>query len=218
MDPKVNVQMVFDIPCVWSYFTYARLQRALAHFRSGGGRAELTFRPYQLVPDATVEGRLNVDVLRHAFGDDAEHSIGRIAALASDEGLTFHPERAVHSNTFHAHRLIAVASAQGCGEDMAERLFRAHHTDQLNLADLDTLKTLAAEIGVGWSDEGIARTREALESTRRLGVHGIPILQFEDRPALTGTPSEDSLLAALHSAVGRRRVAPRFTTTDRRPS
>jgi predicted DsbA family dithiol-disulfide isomerase len=200
---QVKLRLVFDIPCVWSYFAYARLQRALTCFRAAGGRAELTFRPYQLAPDATVEGQLKVDVLRRAFGDDAQHSIARIAALAAHEGLTFHPERAVHSNTTQAHRLIAVASDQGRGEDMAERLFRAHHTDQLNLADLPTLKTLAAEIGVGWRDDGIERIREELESTRSLGVHGIPIFQFEGRPALIGAPSEDALLTALRAVVGR---------------
>ncbi|WP_433558126.1 DsbA family oxidoreductase [Pseudonocardia xinjiangensis] len=154
-------------------------------------------------PNVAAHGRRQRAGQACAFGDDAQHSIARIATLAAHEGLTFHPERAVHSDTTQAHRLIAVASDQGRGEDMAERLFRAHHTDQLNLADLPTLKTLAAEIGVGWRDDGIERIRDELESTRSLGVHGIPIFQFEGRPALIGAPSEDVLLTALRAAVGR---------------
>ena len=195
---KVTVQMIFDIPCVWSYFAYARFERVLGRSRADGGQVEVAFRPYQLDPDATVEGELRVDMLRRAFGADAQRSITEITALATREGLIFHHERAIHANTFEAHRLIAVASAQGLGEAMVERLFRAHHTDQLNCADLDTLKALAAEIGVAWSDDGAAETRaRRLCLTRRFGSGGIPVFLFEDRPALVGTPTEASLLAAL---------------------
>ncbi|TDB79824.1 DsbA family protein [Micromonospora sp. KC721] len=195
-----RLQFTFDVPCVWSYFAFARLRRALARFRADGGRAEVVFRPFQLAPDATVAGELKTDVLRRAFGGDIEETVAEITALAAQEGLLFRHHKAIFSNTFEAHRLIALASRQGLGEEMVERLFRAHHTDELNIADVDTLKRLAAEVGVHWSDDDDDETRAELDRVRRSGVRGVPVLQFADRPAMTGEQSEQDLFAALAKA------------------
>lgn len=198
---STTVQFVFDIPCVWSYFGFTRLQRALARFRADGGRADVVLLPFQLDPGASVAGEPKLEVLRRAFGADAPAAVARITAMAAEEGLRFRHENAIYSNTFEAHRLIAVAARQGLGEEMTERLFRAHHTDELNIADLDTLKALAAETGVRWSDEGAEETRDALELVRNSGVRGVPVYRFAGRPALTGAQSEQALLAALTSAA-----------------
>ncbi|MEO3806877.1 DsbA family oxidoreductase [Nonomuraea sp. B1E8] len=200
---SATVTFVFDIPCVWSYFGFTRLQRALARFRSEGGQADVVFRPFQLDPDASVEGEPKIEVLRRAFGDEAESAVAGITAMAAEEGLGFRHEKAIYSNTFEAHRLIAVAARQGLGEEMAERLFRAHHSDELNIAEVGTLKALADEIGVQWSDEGAGETRAELDRVRRSGIRGVPVFQFAGRPALSGAQSEQVLLAALASA-GRR--------------
>ncbi|MFC7722252.1 DsbA family oxidoreductase [Nonomuraea recticatena] len=194
---NTTVQFVADIPCVWSYFGYTRLRRVLARFRAQGGRADVVFRPYQLDPDATVAGEPKMEVLRRAFGQDAASAVAAITAKAETEGLRLRHDKAVYSNTFEAHRIIAVAARQGLGEEMAERLFRAHHTDELNVADVDTLKGLAAETGVRWSDEGADELRAELDRVRRSGVRGVPVFQFPGRPPLTGAQSEQALQAAL---------------------
>ncbi|WP_180903879.1 DsbA family oxidoreductase [Nonomuraea indica] len=198
---STTVQFVFDIPCVWSYFGFTRLRRALARFRADGGQADVVLLPFQLDPDASVEGEPKLQVLRRAFGADAEAAVTRITAMAAEEGLLFRHENAISSNSFEAHRLIAVAARQGLGEEMTERLFRAHHTDELNIADLDTLKTLAEETGVRWSHEGAEETRAALELVRNSGVRGVPVYRFAGRPPLTGAQAEQTLLAALTSAA-----------------
>jgi predicted DsbA family dithiol-disulfide isomerase len=82
---------------------------------------------------------------------------------------------------------------------MVERLFRAHHTDELNIADEDTLAALAAETGVQWSGEGAEQTRAEIDRVRRAGVRGVPVFRFGDGPALTGAQSEQDLLAALRA-------------------
>ncbi|MFI0357607.1 DsbA family protein [Actinomadura sp. 9N407] len=196
---NTTVHFVLDIPCVWSYFAFARLQRALVRFRAEGGQAEVAFAPYQLSPDATVEGELKIEVLRRSFGDGTADAVVGITAKAADEGLEFRHDRAIFSNTFEAHRLIAVAAGQGRAEEMVERLFRAHHTDELNIADADTLKKLAAEAGVQWSDEGAEETRAELDRVRVSGVRGVPVLQVGERPALTGAQTEAALLTMLRA-------------------
>ncbi|GGU90499.1 DSBA oxidoreductase [Actinomadura cremea] len=197
---SIKVGFTFDIPCVWSYFAFTRLQRALTRFRADGGRAEVVFHPFQLAPEATTEGEPKVEVLRKALGVDPAQAVAEITELAAQEGLVLRHDKAVFSNTFQAHRLVALASGQGLGEQMVERLFRAHHTDELNVADLDTLQRLAAEAGVRWSDEGAERTRADLDRVRRSGIRGVPVLQFADRPATSGALSEQAILSVLAHA------------------
>lgn len=195
----MNVEMVLDIPCVWSYFGFVRLQRAMARFRAEGGRSDLTFAPFQLIPGATVEGEPKVEAMRRDFGDNVQAAIEGIAALAASEGLEFHHAGAVIANTFEAHRLIAVASEQGLGEQMVERLFRAHHSDELNVADPATLRKLADEVGVVWSEEGAAALRDQFDRVLRSGVRGVPVFVFDGGTVLRGDQSEDTLYQALRA-------------------
>ncbi|MFD0898940.1 SgcJ/EcaC family oxidoreductase [Actinomadura sediminis] len=201
---NTTVEFTLDIPCVWSYFAFARLRRALDRFRADGGRTQIVFRPYQLSPEATAAGELKTEVLRRAFGGDPADAVAEITARAAEEGLEFRHERAIFSNTFEAHRLIGVAAAQGRAEEMVERLFRAHHTDELNIADVEVLKGLAAEAGVEWSDEGADATRRELDRVRGSGVRGVPVLRFGGRPQVSGALPEEEFLAALRESAAPR--------------
>ncbi|GAA2608940.1 DsbA family oxidoreductase [Actinomadura fulvescens] len=189
----MKVEIILDLPCVWSYFAFHRFQRVAARV---GGELEVGFLPFQLAPEATAEGELKVDVLRRSFGDATPDAIAGITAKAAEEGLVFRHERAIFSNTFEAHRLIRVASAQGKGEEMVERLFRAHHTDELNIADPVVLRSLAGEVGVTWSDEGAEELRAELARVRGMGVRGVPVFLINGRE-LSGAQSEEELTAAL---------------------
>lgn len=195
----MKVEIILDVPCVWSYFAFNRFQRVAARIREEGGELEVGFLPFQLAPEATPEGEPKVDVLRRSFGDGTEDAITGITAKAAEEGLVFRHERAIFSNTFEAHRVIALASAQGKGEEMVERLFRAHHTDELNVGDLGVLRSLAEEVGVAWSDEGAEESRAELERVRRSGVRGVPVFLVDGRE-LPGAQSEEELSAALEGA------------------
>ncbi|MFD3870841.1 DsbA family protein [Streptomyces sp. NPDC058623] len=196
----MKIDITLDIPCVWSYFAFNRLRRAAARVRAAGGTVDLVFHPYQLAPGASGEGEPKSAVLRRAFGSGADAAVARITALAAAEGLEFDHERAVWSNTFEAHRLIADAEAQGRAEDVVERLFRAHHTDGLNIADPEVLRSIAAEFSLARRDDGAAELRAALERVRREALPGIPFLRFPDGTTATGMPSAALLDRALGPA------------------
>ncbi|MEU5944305.1 DsbA family protein [Micromonospora sp. NPDC047465] len=104
------------------------------------------------------------------------------------------------SDTLPAHRLIAVAARQGRGEAMVERLFRAHHTDELNVADPATLRRLAGEVGVAWQDGGDDDVRAALARVRAEGVRGVPVFRIAGR-TLNGALSEETLHQAMSATM-----------------
>ncbi|MBQ1074037.1 DsbA family protein [Micromonospora sp. C31] len=196
----MDVQFVFDVPCVWSYLAYARFQRAAARIRAEGGEVTVRFRPFQLDPRATVDGEPKIDVLRRAFGAEADDAVAGIESKALSEGLTFCHRHAVWSDTLPAHRLIAVAARQGRGEAMVERLFRAHHTDELNIADQATLRRLADEVGVAWRDGGDDDVRAELARVRAEGVRAVPVFRLAGRTP-HGALSEQTLYQEMSAPV-----------------
>lgn len=193
----MKVELTMDVICAWSYMGYTRFQRAAARHRARGGEVEVAFRPFELAPGAPTDGFPLLDALRFAMGEGAPREAAKVAELARHDGLELNHGRAIATGTFEAHRLIAVASAQGRGEAMAERLFRAHFTDGLHIGDEGTLKGLAAEVGVTWSDDGADETRRELARVRAEGVSGVPVFRFEGGRALSGAQPEDALSAAL---------------------
>jgi predicted DsbA family dithiol-disulfide isomerase len=198
-----HVEITFDVGCTWSYLAYARFQRAAARFRDGGGTLDVAFRPFQLDPGASPEGEPKREVHRRHFGADFDHegAMDEMSALGADLGLAFGHD-AVWADSFEAHRLVAVASAQGRGEAVVERLFRAHHAEGLNIGDEAVLRRLAEETGVAWSDDGADGVRAELARVRADGIRGVPVFAFAgSRVPLVGDQSEAALDAALRSAA-----------------
>lgn len=198
-----TVEFVLDLICVHSYLAFTRFARAARRFRESGGELEVVFRPFLIAPEAPATGRPLFEVHKAAFGEETARAITADKSFGAEDGLDIDFERAIHTNTFDAHRLLAAAAAQGSGEAMAERLFRAYMTDGLNIGDPGTLDRLAAEVGVepakdGGAGDGAA-VREEINSMRRLGVTSVPLLFFKEGPTLSGAQPEDAYLKALRT-------------------
>lgn len=186
-----------DVACAWSYIGYTRFSRAARRHRAEGGAVTVRFAPFRLDPLASTEGEPLLDTLRNKFGNDVEDESRHVAALAVKDGLELNYDRALHTNMLQAHGMIAAASEQGLGEQMAERLFRAHFTDGLNVGDPDTLASLAAEVGVADAAIDTERVRAELDRVQQLGVRQIPVFRFEGGSELSGAQSEHDLHTAL---------------------
>ncbi|MCH0542305.1 DsbA family oxidoreductase [Streptomyces sp. MUM 203J] len=201
MDPNTttqrSVEFVLDLICVHSYIAFTRFSRAAQRFRDSGGQVDVTFRPFQIAPDAPATGRPLFDVHKEAFGEDTARAIAEDTSFGAEDGLDIRFERAVHTNTLDAHRLVAAAASQGAAEAMAERLFRAYMTEGLNIGDPATLARLASEVGVEPPEDGASAVRAEIDRMRRLGVTSVPLVLVDDGPAMSGAQPEDAYLKAL---------------------
>ncbi|MEU6055962.1 DsbA family oxidoreductase [Streptomyces xanthochromogenes] len=193
----MNVQVVLDIACAHSYVGVTRLYRAADALRAKGEEATISFLPFQLAPYASGTATPLIEALERHLGRGVRESTRRMAAEARGDGLTLDYERALATNTFESHRLLALAGAQGRQEPMAERLFRAHFTDGLDIGDPAVLARLADEAGVAFDDTGRAELEAELARVRSLGITGVPVFLFEDGTVLAGSQSEEALAAAL---------------------
>ncbi|MGN9844705.1 DsbA family oxidoreductase [Nonomuraea sp. H19] len=199
----MKVEIFSDVVCPWCYIGHARFARAAERFRAKGGTIEVTMRPYQLNPDASAEGEPLIPHLERKFGPNAGQMVARVVSTAAAEGLELDYDKAVSAGTFEAHRLVEVATRQGLGEEMADRLFRAHFSEGLNVADADVLAKLAAETGVRDSGEGAEEVREQLGRARALGITGVPLFLFEGAYAVSGAQPEDAFAAAIDEVAER---------------
>ncbi|MFI0777389.1 DsbA family protein [Streptomyces sp. NPDC021212] len=134
------------------------------------GDVELAFLPFQAAPDAPAAGEPLFEIHKRYFGEATARQIASDTTLGAADGLELNLRPAMFTHTFDAHRLLAQAAAQGRGEPMAERLFRAYFTDGLCLSDRPTLARLAAETGVVMDDTGADELRAALVRVRTPGI------------------------------------------------
>jgi len=205
----MQIEVFSDVVCPWCYLGKRRLETALAGF---DGPAEVTWRAFQLQPDAPRygepgAGELSVVALADRYPPaQIEEMQGRLTALAAEEGLDYALDRAYHVNSFDAHRLAKAAARHGRGEEMVERLFRAQQVEALRVDDPAVLARLAAEVGVPAStpaeDEADAAAVIAdLEEAAAIGVNGVPFFVLDHRFAVSGAQPAELLGRALAQAA-----------------
>ncbi|HEU5159798.1 MAG TPA: DsbA family oxidoreductase [Streptosporangiaceae bacterium] len=215
----MRIDIFSDIVCPWCYLGRTRFQQAVATY---DGSVEVTWRPFQLDPDAPATAEPATERLAAKFGGRARvtEMHERMRELTSAEGLRYEPERALRANTRDAHRLVWWAGREGDQDAMVDRLFRAYHAEGRNIADAETLVALVAETGQDadrarallGTDEGVAEVEHDLEQTRALGITGVPFFLFEDAWAVSGAQPAEVFGAAL------REVERKLATSGADPS
>lgn len=207
----MKVEIWSDIACPWCYIGERRFSRALGSF-SHRDDVRIVWRSFELDPTAPrVQDLPQAELLARKYGVSLEQARGmdaNMTAEARKEGLDFHFERVRVGNTFDAHRLIHFATANGRGEAMIERLFKAYLTDGEAIGDVNVLARLGDDVGL---DATAVRTtlagtdysdavRADEERARALGVSGVPFFAIDERYGISGAQAPELILDALRQA------------------
>jgi predicted DsbA family dithiol-disulfide isomerase len=129
-----------------------------------------------------------------------------LSAQAAAVGVTMAFDVAQPTNTFDAHRLIALAAAQGQSEEMSERLFRAYFEEGLLVSDHEQLNELAEEVGVLdatllWETDAFASDVRADErAAEQLGITGVPAFLIDNKFMVMGAQGADKIAEVLERA------------------
>ncbi len=194
----MQIDIVSDVSCPWCALGVNALERALE--RTGVPEdLEIRFQPFQLNPDMPAQGMALDTYLTQKVGIPAaqlEAASAMLRERGETVGFSFGPREHIW-NTFDAHRLIALAGAEGpkgAQRKLKLALLRTYHGEGRNPSDPDILVALAAEAGLD-----PARARQVLESEacadevreaeakwRAMGVSGVPTMVIDGRRALTG--------------------------------
>ena len=203
----MQIEIWSDVVCPWCYIGKRRLERALGEFEHAD-EVEVTWRSFQLNPDAPATAVPTLDYLAQRFGPQAQGMTARVAEMGKGEGLTLDFASSLTVNTLEAHRMLHLAADLGIGDAASERLLRAHFTEGADVSDPETLTKLMTEAG---ADE--ARVREVLAGTeyadavqadidmaRRLGANGVPFFVIDRKYGISGAQAAETFLHALRTA------------------
>jgi predicted DsbA family dithiol-disulfide isomerase len=190
----MRIDIFADIACPWCYVGDTRLEQVLKETNTN---AELIWHPFQLQPGLPLTG-MNWDTFSlQKFGGamNRERAFASVANAGKDDGIVFNFDRLASApNTRDVHRLILLAQEKGKGTELANVFFKAYFTDGKNLNDIDTLKHLAASVGIAESEirdllESTLYIKEVEESQHlasQLGISGVPFYIFNRTHGLSG--------------------------------
>jgi len=208
----MQIEIWSDVVCPWCYIGKRRLERALGEFEHAD-EVEVTWRSFQLNPDAPATAVPTLDYLAQRFGPQAQAMTARVAEMGKGEGLTLDFASSLTVNTLEAHRMLHLAADLGIGDAAKERLLRAHFTEGANLSDHETLTKLMTEAGALQASTVEARVREVLAGTeyadavqadidmaRRLGANGVPFFVIDRKYGISGAQAAETFLHALRTA------------------
>ena len=205
----LTVDIWSDVVCPFCYLGYRQFHDALARFEHAE-HVTVRHHAFELDPRAPVaDGTPLNEVLA------AKYSISLTQAAAMNQrvedgarklGMTWRLDRAQPTNTFDAHRVIALAARQDRQGAMLERLFRAYFSDGELVSDHSTLIRLATDSGVTGAAELLASdastddVRQDEDLAARLGITGVPALIFNSRLHVSGAWGTEVMSRALDTA------------------
>ena len=198
--PKtLKIDFVSDVVCPWCAVGLGGLETALERL-DGQVKAEITFQPFELNPQIAPEGENIVEHIGRKYGATPEQSAANremIRQRAAEVGFDMRMgETSRIWNTFDAHRLLhwAHETAPDRQKALKQALFKAHFTDNRNIADAGVLTLAAQEAGLDRAEaaEVLASglyaqaVRQAEDLWRARGVTSVPAVVVEDKYLISG--------------------------------
>ncbi|HEY5092928.1 MAG TPA: DsbA family oxidoreductase [Acidimicrobiales bacterium] len=202
-----------DVVCPFCYLGTRQLADALSHFEHRDN-VELRHRAFELDPTAKLHYDASLEELvaqKYSMPVSSVQTMHvRMQGEARQLGMEWSLGKAQPTNTFDAHRVIALATTQGLGGDVSERLFRAYFCEGELISDHERLSELAGEVGVTGVDElwggdaFAANVRGDEAAAQELGITGVPCLLLDGKFMVVGAQGSDQILDVLRRAWSRR--------------
>jgi predicted DsbA family dithiol-disulfide isomerase len=204
MNKKLSIEIVSDHVCPWCYVGKKRLESAIAQRPELD--IEVIWQPFQLSPDMPREGVDRQEHYAEIFGEErAQQIMGSMKDTGTDEGIAFENKPGARSpNTLSAHALLLLArdDANVDQNELAEKLFHAHHVECADIGDHEVLVQIAGEVGLDVdavrvelaSGELETRVGELIGESAERGVSGVPFFIINDRYGISGAQPTKSLI------------------------
>ena len=205
----LTVEIWSDVVCPWCYIGKRRFEAAVAEFEH---EVDVVWRSFELDPDAPATREHSAaEHLAAKYGmslEQAQASHAQMTALAAQEGLEYHFDKARGGNSFNAHRLIHLAAAHGKQAEAQERVMRAYFTEGVAIGDREELVALSVDLGLDpdearsalESDAYADAVREDERLAQRIGINGVPFFVLDRTYGVSGAQPVEMFLSALRTA------------------
>jgi predicted DsbA family dithiol-disulfide isomerase len=171
---------------------------------------KIVYRHFPLHPD-TPDSGLKLEDLFAGRNVDIASVQARLSGLMADEGLPY-GERSMTYNSRLAQELARWAVTQPDGEAIHEALFKAYFVDNINLAEVEQLVSIAKQVGLPEEESRAVllerKYQDAVDGdwqhARELGITGVPTFVIGNQGAVGAQPYEQ-LQAFVESSGAVRR-------------
>jgi predicted DsbA family dithiol-disulfide isomerase len=209
--PQLEVDLVADFSCPWSFLGKRRLERALEALH-GPGAPIVRWHTLRMVPAAATE---HVPWQAHRAtrqppGNTPEFAERSLADAGRELGIDFDFSRlATMPETAEAHRLVRLAARDGRQSATAEAIFRAFFEQGRDIGAASELAKIGEEVGLSAAVLGAFRdTAEAREEVERdetrlkgFGVAAVPNLLLNGRILVSGAVDVPTYVQAIDQAI-----------------
>lgn len=191
------VEVWSDVMCPFCYIGKRRFEKGLSQFAQRE-QIEVVYRSFELDPNAPKDLDLDMhEVLSEKYGmslEQAKAMSDQVIGQAASEGLEYHFDSMVMTNSFDAHRLMHFARAKGKGPEVVELVFKAYFTDSKHVGKREVLASIAQDAGLSYdeamemlaSDQYADAVRADEHEARNLGVQGVPFYVVDRKYAVSG--------------------------------
>jgi len=215
MAATFSIDVWSDVVCPFCYLGTRQLEKALEQFEHRD-EVVISHHAFELDPNTPLGLTQTLEELIAQKYDmpveRARELHHRLQTQAQELGVTMAFDRARPTNTFDAHRLIALSATQGLSATMSQRLFRAYFSEGLLISDHELLNELARDVGVAdapalWeSDAFTSEVRDDENTAMELGITGVPALLIDSKFMVLGAQGIEAMLDVLRRAWERRPV------------
>jgi predicted DsbA family dithiol-disulfide isomerase len=204
------IAITSDFICPWCLVAETRLNQAIKQLNSSV-KIHRIWYPFELNPEMPEAGMDRQTYRSQKFGswEYSQALDAKTLQATQADGIAFRYDlMTVTPNTLKAHRLTWLAGQQDKATAMAERILKAYFTEGQNIAEVEVLANLAAEVGMDaeavkaflLSDAGIQEVRELERQATAQGIHGVPHIRI-GQAVVSGAQPVEVFLAALQDAV-----------------
>lgn len=201
-----------DIACPFCYIGSTRMKKAMKEVGIYDD-TKLELKSFQLNPMEPKNAKSG-EYINHFTGgrkeleDQAKKQMDYISEMAAGDGLEFHLDKVVPTNTMDAHRLIKFAESKNnreLTEKLIARLYKVYFTDGESIADENVLTKAAVEVGLNedevkkvlnskkYQKEVVADEVEAQQS----GIQAAPFFVINNKYGISGAQPYEVFVKAL---------------------
>jgi len=211
---EMTIEIWSDLACSWCYIGKRHLERALEAFPHRD-QVALRWRSFELDPGIAVDAGTADEELARRRGltpAEAREMHEQTERQGAEVGIPFDFARARRGNTFDAHRVLQLAAARGCQEQVTERLMATYFCEGGAIGDRATLAAAAGQAGLDGDevaamlarDDYAADVRRDEQEAAILGITGVPFFVIDRRYGLSGAYPPDALLQVFEQAWAER--------------
>jgi predicted DsbA family dithiol-disulfide isomerase len=212
----LTIEITSDFICPWCLVVDKRLNRAIAQLDTPVEIKRIWY-PFELNPTMPEAGMDRKTYRSNKFGswEYSQTLDAQTMQAAIGDGIEFRYDlMQITPNTLKAHRLSWFADQEGKATEMVERILNAYFTEGQDITDVETLSTLAAEVGLDTdqvrafltSSKGVEEVKELEQQAVRRSIRGVPTIKI-GQETIVGAQSVDVFLTALQTAVNELQVA-----------